>query len=223
MNLQRWFITGVAKRGLDVLCRIDKAELKKVPHHGPLIVFTNHTGSIEVPLIFSQLQPRPLTGLAKIETWDNAFMGWLFTLWGAIPIRRGEADMKALNQSLTVLKQGAILGISPEGTRNKTGALLRARPGITTLALHSNAPLIPIAHWGGENFRDNLKRLRRTDFHIRVGRIFTLDSRSEKVTKVVRQQMVDEIMYQLAGLMPEEYRGAYRNLIAATTKYIHFA
>jgi len=223
MNLQRWFITGVAKRGLDVLCRIDKAELEKVPHQGPLIVFTNHTGSIEVPLIFSQLQPRPLTGLAKIETWDNAFMGWLFTLWGAIPIHRGEADMKALNQSLTVLKQGAILGISPEGTRNKTGALLRARPGITTLALHSNAPLIPIAHWGGENFRDNLKRLRRTDFHIRVGRIFTLDSHSEKVTKVVRQQMVDEIMYQLAGLMPEEYRGAYRNLNAATTKFIHFA
>jgi 1-acyl-sn-glycerol-3-phosphate acyltransferase len=150
-------------------------------------------------------------------------MGWLFTLWGAIPIRRGEADMKALNQSLTVLKQGAILGISPEGTRNKTGVLLRARPGIITLALHSNAPLIPIAHWGGENFRDNLKRLRRTDFHIRVGRIFTLESHNEKVTKVVRQQMVDEIMYQLAGLMPEEYRGAYRNQNAATTRYIHFA
>ena len=200
-----------------------KSRTKKVPHHGPLIVFTNHTGSIEVPLIFSQLQPRPLTGLAKIETWDNAFMGWLFTLWGAIPIRRGEADMKALNQSLTVLKQGAILGISPEGTRNKTGVLLRARPGIITLALHSNAPLIPIAHWGGENFRDNLKRLRRTDFHIRVGQIFTLDSHGEMVTKVVRQQMVDEIMYQLAGLMPEEYRGAYRNLNAATTKFIHFA
>lgn len=223
MNLQRWFITGVAKGGLDILCRIDKTDLEKVPHHGPLIVFTNHTGSIEVPLIFSHLQPRPLTGLAKIETWDNAFMGWLFTLWGAIPIRRGEADMKALNQSLTVLKQGAILGISPEGTRNKTGALLRARPGVVTLALHSNAPLIPIAHWGGENFRDNLKRLRRTDFHIRVGRIFTLEPHSEKVTKVVRQQMVDEIMYQLAGLMPEEYRGAYRNLNAATTRYIHFA
>ena len=113
-----------------------------------------------------------------------------------------------------------ILVIAPEGTRNKTGKLLRAQPGIITLALRTGAPLLPVAHWGGENFLANLKRLKRTDFHIRVGEPFKLDPGNERVTKEVRQQMVDEMMYRLAAMLPENYRGAYADLENATEKYI---
>jgi hypothetical protein len=35
--------------------------------------------------------------------------------------------------------------------------------------------------------------------------------------------MVDEIMYQLAALMPEEYRGEYGDCDSPPTKYIRFA
>ena len=81
---------------------------------------------------------------------------------------------------------------------------------------------MPIAHWGGENFRSNLKRLKRTDFHIRCGRMFQLDSHGERVTKEIRQQMVDELMYQMAMLLPPEYRGEYSDLEKATEKYLQF-
>lgn len=206
--------------GLEVMCRIDKADLRKIPDRGPLIVYSNHTGQVEVPLLFSQLQPRPVTGLAKIETWDGWFLRWIFDLWGAIPIRRGEADLYAMRRALSALEQGYILGIAPEGTRSKTGALIRAHPGIVTLALRSNAPLVPLAHWGGKGFLPNLKRLRRTDFHIRVGEPFTLDPGGEKVTGKIRQQMVDEMMYKLAALLPEQYRGEYADLSKATTNFL---
>ena len=67
---------------------------------------------------------------------------------------------------------------------------------------------------------NNLKRLKRTDFHIRVGEPFKLDIGSKKVSAEERQQIVDEMMYQLAKLLPEEYRGEYGDMSKATQKYI---
>jgi 1-acyl-sn-glycerol-3-phosphate acyltransferase len=215
-----WFVNTVVKAGTSILCRIDAPDLDKVPKKGPLILYSNHTGQIEVPLMYAHLQPRPLTGVAKGETWNNWFLRWVFNLWGAIPIRRGEADIEAVRKSLGTLEKGNILAISPEGTRNKTGQLRRAHPGVVSLALRSNAPLQPIAHWGGENFSKNIRRLKRTDFHIRVGEQFKLNPGNQRVTKEVRQQMVDEMMYRLAALLPEYYRGAYSDLENATGKYL---
>lgn len=215
-------VYAVARVGLGSLCRVEARELVRVPARGPLIVISNHTGSLEVPLLFTWLYPRPLTGWAKIETWDKPVLGWLFDIWGAIPIRRGETDLNALRTGLQKLEQGYIFGVAPEGTRNKTGKLLRAHPGAVTLALRSGAPILPIAHWGGENFLPNVKNLRRTDFSMRVGRTFTLSTGGEHITREVRQQIVDEMMYQLAALLPPEYRGAYDDLSKATTKYLKF-
>ncbi|MGD8402814.1 MAG: lysophospholipid acyltransferase family protein [Anaerolineales bacterium] len=215
-----WFVNSVVKIGTDIMCRIDAPNLEMVPDHGPLIAYSNHIGQIEVPLMFSHLQPRLLTGLAKVETWNSWFLRWIFNLWDAIPIRRGEADIEAMRKSLEALKKGYILAIAPEGTRNKTGALIKAQPGVVTLALRSGAPLLPIAHWGGENFKNNIRRLKRTNFHIRIGEPFKLDTFEGRVTHEVRQQIVDEMMYRLAALLPEDYRGAYTKLGNATGKYL---
>ena len=215
-----WFVTNAVKLGTSVMCRIDAPDLQTFPRKGPFIAYSNHTGQIEVPLMYAHLQPRPITGLAKVETWDGWFLRWVFDLWGAIPIRRGEADIHAMRMSLKVLDNNGILVIAPEGTRNKTGKLLRAQSGIITLALRTGAPLLPLAHWGGENFLPNLKRLKRTDFHIRVGKPFNLDPGDERVTKEVRQKMADEIMYRLSAMLPEYYRGAYADLENATGKYL---
>jgi 1-acyl-sn-glycerol-3-phosphate acyltransferase len=125
-----------------------------------------------------------------------------------------------MRKSLEALEQGDILAIAPEGTRNKTGILLKAHPGIVTLALRSGAPLLPVAHWGGENFGKNFKGLKRTDFHIRVGATFKLDPGNQRVTKEVRQQMTNEMMYRLAILLPEYYRGAYADVENATETFL---
>jgi 1-acyl-sn-glycerol-3-phosphate acyltransferase len=220
MDPVRWFVYRSIKLGLGILCRIDSRDLKKIPLKGPLIVYSNHTGSIEVPLVFVLLQPRPVTGLAKVETWDNAFMAWLFNLWGIIPIRRGDADMDAMRKALDSLKSGNILGISPEGTRNKIGKLLKGHPGIVALAIHSGVPVLPLAHWGGEKFKTNLKKIKRTDFFIRVGDPFILQTNGEKINKITRQRIVDEMMYQLASLLPTEYRGEYSDLSRTTTEFL---
>lgn len=220
MNLLSHIVTRLMKFGLNhILCRVDAPDMDKIPPRGPLIIYSNHTGSIEVPVLYAQIYPRPATGWAKIESWDNWFLHWIFNLWGAIPIRRGEADMAALKKALEMLKKGYIFGIAPEGTRNKTGKLIRAHPGAVMLALMSGAPLLPVANWGGENFSPNLKRIKRTDFHIRVGEPFKIDTNGARVTSDVRQEIVDEMMYRLAALLPEEYRGEYSDLEKASGEY----
>jgi len=202
-------IAAIVKFGTGILCRIDAPDMYKVPERGPLIVIANHTGQLEVAVFFGLLQPRPITGWAKMEAWDNTFLNWLFNLWGVIPIKRGEGDTSALRKAIAALDDGMIFGIAPEGTRNITGKLNQAHPGAVMLAIHSGATILPVAHWGGENFLKNLPRLRRTDFHIRVGEPFHLKLEGIKVTREIRQQIADEMMIRLAELLPRAYQGFY--------------
>lgn len=206
------FSAWVVKLGTQILCRIDAPDLHKIPLRGPLIVISNHTGQLEVAVFFGQLQPRPITGWAKMEAWDNAFLRWLFNLWGMIPVRRGEGDTSALRKAIKALEDGFIFGIAPEGTRNKTGKLKRALPGAVMLAVHSGATILPLAHWGGEDFLKNLARFKRTDFHMRVGDPFRLKLDGMKVNREVRQQIADEMMIRLAEILPSDYRGYYENV-----------
>lgn len=204
-----------------ILCRIDDAQLTRVPTRGPLILVTNHINFLDAPLIYTHLLPRTVTAMAKTETWDNPLLGFLFSLGGAIPLRRGEADVGGVRRALAVLEAGHILAVAPEGTRSNHGRLQPGHPGVTLLALRSGAPLLPVAHYGGEGFRRNVTRLRRTSFHIVVGRPFYLDAHGQAVTRQLRQRMVDEIMCQLAALLPPAYRGHYAGL-AASESYLRF-
>jgi len=203
-----------------IVCRIDAPDLQNFPMTGPLIIITNHTGQIEVPFLFAHLQPRKMTGWGKIEAWDNKFLNWVFNTWGIIPVRRGEADMHALKSAIRALEKGYIFGVAPEGTRNRNGILIRAQPGATTLALHTGVPILPLAHWGGEKLMNNLKHFKRTDFHVRFGEPFKVDTQGIKVTSEIRQQIVDEMMAQIAKLMPEEYRGEYSDTSKWTEKFL---
>jgi 1-acyl-sn-glycerol-3-phosphate acyltransferase len=54
-----------------------------------------------------------------------------------------------------------------------------------------------------------------------VGNLFCLNAKG-RVTREMRQQMTDEIMYQIAALLPPDYRGYYADLSAATETYLRF-
>lgn len=223
MTTTERILNFIIKGILRLACRVDDSQLVRIPDHGPLILVTNHVTFLEVPMIYTHLRPRPMTGFAKAESWDNPFFGWVFDVWGAIPLHRGEADLSAMRAAIDVLKGGGILGVAPEGTRSGHGRLLRAHPGVVLLAQRTGAPLIPLVHTGGEDFKRNLTRLRRTDFKIIVGNQFRIDFGDEKMTAEIRQAIADEIMYQMAALLPAKYRGEYADLSAATEKYLRFS
>lgn len=192
------------------LFRIDARDLDRIPMQGPFILVSNHVSALELPPLRMLVNPRPVRTLAKIETWDKKLLGWVLDQWEAIPIKRGESDMAALRTSLQVLKDGGILGIMPEGTRSGNGQLGRGNPGVTILALKAGCPIVPMAFWGVEKAKANIKKLRRTNFHLRAGDPFTLEPPAGKPTHEDRQKMADEVMQHIAALLPEEYHGVYR-------------
>lgn len=222
MSLVKSVVNTSIKGMARILCRVDTHALASVPEQGPLLLVANHINFLDAPVVYTHLLPRPITGFVKAETWENPAMGFLFNVWGGIPIKRGEVDISALTLALEALEAGKIVAVAPEGTRSGDGRLKRGYPGITILALRSRAPILPLAYYGGEQIRDNLVRLRRTDFHIAVGRPFTIETGELKAVRHIRQAITDEIMYQIASLLPPAYRGEYANIEAATQKYLRF-
>lgn len=222
MTLSHRLVVAVFRGITSLLARIDDAELEMVPSSGPLIIYTNHVNLLEIPIIYTHLQPRRVHGMLLAERWNIPVINWALDVAETIPLHRAEADITALKKGLEMLARGEMLIISPEGTRSRDGRLSVAHPGVVLLALHSLASLIPVAYFGAEKWEANMRRLKRTDFHLRVGKPFHLDARGEKVTGSVRQQMVDEMMYQLAALLPEPYRGVYADLAHASSRYIVF-
>jgi 1-acyl-sn-glycerol-3-phosphate acyltransferase len=156
------------------------------------------------------------------ERWKIPVLSWVLDVTETIPLQRGVADIDAIRKGLQALEKGDIIVIAPEGTRSHDGILQPAHPGVVLLGLHSRAPLLPLAFYGAENYTDNLSRLKRTDFHLRAGKLFHLDEQGDKVTRQVREEMMQEMMVQMASLLPEKYRGGYGEGLGASPRYIDF-
>jgi 1-acyl-sn-glycerol-3-phosphate acyltransferase len=205
----KWLVNHIIKILTHILLKVDADELEKFPQQGPLLSVANHINFLDPAVIISHLHPRPTTGLAKKETWDNPFKAVLFNIWGGIPIDRDIADFKAFQLAKTALKEGKILAVAPEGTRTEDGRLVRGKPGVAILALQCEVPILPMAYWGHEHFVKNLKHLKRTPFIIRVGEPFRVNLNGRPKNKETLQAVTDEIMLEIAQLLPEEYRGVY--------------
>jgi 1-acyl-sn-glycerol-3-phosphate acyltransferase len=201
---------------------IDDRELKKVPMKGPLILATNHINSLDAPVGFTHLHPRELSAFVKIETWDNPFLRVLFNVWQGIPIRRGEVDFDAFNLAQKMLKEKKIIIVAPEGTRSNDGKLNIGYPGIVLLAIRSGVPILPVVFFGNEEFNKNIKSLKRTKMTIRVGKPFMVNFDNVKLSREFRQEITDQIMYQIAELLPEDYRGVYGDMTKASTSHLKF-
>lgn len=213
-------VMGVIKAATRVVCRIDDRELARIPASGPLIVPANHINFLEVPVVYTHLLPRPLSGLVKAESFRGA-LALFFRLTDGIPLRRGEGDAAAFRKAMAVLKAGYILAIAPEGTRSGDGRLAQAHPGVALLALHSGSPIQPMAYWGGEAFWQNCRRLRRTDFHIAVDpRRYRVDLAGQPANQETRQAIADEIMIRVAVLLPERYRGVYAGRLGEEPRFL---
>ncbi len=201
-----WFL----RRVFQTVCRINVNDFKKMPRSGPLIMVGNHVSFLETPVFVAHVDNPVFTGMAKRESWNNPLFHFLFDTWGIIPIDRNSIDREAFIQSTQALNNGSILAISPEGTRSGNGCLQPGKPGVVALALRSQAPILPVAFYGYENFWHNLKRLRRTDFNLAVGQPFRIQTSEKYLSREARQQVTDEIMFKIAELLPARYRGHYQ-------------
>ncbi len=224
MTIHARIVNTVVKALFRLVYRLDAHQLHRVPQSGPGLLLSNHVTNLEGPLLYVFLAPRKLTALGKIELWKNPFTRFFMETWSIIPLHRGSVDGEAMRACFERLSEGYIVGIAAEGTRSRDGTLQKGLPGATLLATRAACPIIPVAHWGLPDLGPTLKRMRRTPATVRVGRPFYLKKPDgSSVTRSEREQMVDEMMYQLALLLPPELRGAYADLSKMTTDFVVFA
>lgn len=113
-----------------------------IPPSGGVIVASNHVSYLDPPLV-GTAAVRRLHFLAKEELFRPPVFGPLIRSFGALPIRRGVADLSGMSRAIEVLKAGHALLMFPEGTRSRDGELHAPRPGIGMLAVASDARIVP--------------------------------------------------------------------------------
>ena len=211
---------GWVKALLLVVSSRDVKGKENVPRKGPLIVVSNHLSNGDPPVVTSTV-PRRLAWMTKAEWFKTPVIGWLFKMAGMVPVRRFEADLKALRKAQEVLENGGALGMFPEGTRSGPKGLQKGEPGSALIALRSGAPVQPMALWGTEHVKLPRALLQRTHAHVRFGKPFVLKPQGSKVTREDIERGTETIMREIAALLPERLRGVYKTEPApqeATTK-----
>jgi 1-acyl-sn-glycerol-3-phosphate acyltransferase len=80
---------------------------------------------------------------AKEELFRKRFQGWLYSSWGAFPVKRGR-DVRAGKVISDLLKDQKVM-LFPEGTRNRDGVLGKGNRGVGKLIFDSRPTVIPTA------------------------------------------------------------------------------
>ncbi|OXM16672.1 lysophospholipid acyltransferase family protein [Paenibacillus herberti] len=136
------FCRGVLRGAYAVLFRLEVRGLDNVPAEGPVILCANHISNFDPPTIGIKLN-RKVHYMAKAELFAVPVLGKLIEELGAFPVKRGGVSKESIRNAITLLKEGGVMGIFPEGTRN-SGADA-AKKGAALIALRSGAMIIPVS------------------------------------------------------------------------------
>jgi 1-acyl-sn-glycerol-3-phosphate acyltransferase len=182
----------------------------------------NHMSNLDPVVMISFYPDRDIVPLAKTEAFDRPILRHLVGHWGAIRVRRGEADMTALKSALEHIQHGYVVMLYAEGTRSKTG-LIQGKEGSAYMALKTDSVVVPVAIWGTRDFPWTwIREFRRTSIYIRFGQPFRFRREGSGLPREHFAAMTDEAMYRIAALLPEEWRGVYSDLSQATTEHLDF-
>ena len=206
-RIVRFFNRLLVKVFLDITYH----NMESAPRQGALIVAANHLGVLDALIVFSVIDQRDYIVMVAEYHEQYAFRRWLANLVGAIFVDRYQGDFSALREVMKRLKQGGVLIISHEGTRSKTGGLLPGQPGTAYLAAKTGVPVLPVSIVGSEDrlVAANLKRLKRSPVNLVFGEAFSIPTLPKEGREETLQVYTDEIMCQIAALLPESYRGVY--------------
>jgi 1-acyl-sn-glycerol-3-phosphate acyltransferase len=130
---------------------------ERIPREGPVIIASNHVSNWD-PVLVGLACPRELHFMAKQELFENPILRWLITAYNALPVKRGEADHRALRVASQVLKRGDALIMFPEGTRSLDGEIGSAKAGVGFLACTTGAPVVPACIVGSSSLKSAVTR-----------------------------------------------------------------
>ncbi len=203
----RWLIISI----LNLIADIQGYTLDNVPAQGAFVIATNHIGIIDIAMFHYKFDRFDMF-IPVAEKWEK--IGWIRFLGRELNflfVDRFNPDLKALRKMIALMDSGNSLVIAPEGTRSRTGTLIAGKPGVAYLAARSGFPVVPVAITGTEDrvLLNNVTHLRKSKITLTAGLPFKLPPIPKENREAALQQYTDEIMCQIAAILPERYRGVY--------------
>jgi 1-acyl-sn-glycerol-3-phosphate acyltransferase len=127
---------------------------ENIPLTGPVLLASNHRSNLD-PFFIGVAFPRQVHFMAKAELWKVGILGRLIDMLGTFPVNRGEADRTAVKRALDVLATGAVVGLFPEGHRQRNGQLGEIRAGVALFSLREGVATVPMVLEGTERVARN--------------------------------------------------------------------
>jgi len=206
-NFIRWLIISI----FNLIADIEVIDVENVPERGGFVIATNHIGILDIAMFHYHFNRFDMF-IPVAEKWEKqAWIRFLARELNFLFVDRYNPDLKALRKMIGLMESGNSLVIAPEGTRSRTGALISGKPGVAYLAARSGFPVVPVAITGTEDkvVWANLKRFRKSKVTLTAGKPFTLPPIPRENRDAALQSYTDEVMCQIAAILPERYRGVY--------------
>jgi len=118
-----------------------------IPASGGILIASNHISAYDtIFLPWAVLKRHPFQMVwapAKEELFVKPFQRWLYSSWGAFPVRR-RRDVRAGKAINDLLVDQKVM-LFPEGTRNRDGVLGKGNRGVGKIIYDTRPTVIPTA------------------------------------------------------------------------------
>lgn len=202
---------------LRVLGRPSVVGADNIPKTGPVIIAGNHLTVVD-SFFLVLLVRRRVTFIAKSEYFTGrgikgAALRWFYSATGQVPVdRRGAgASAPALDAAKSILRQGDIWAVYPEGTRSPDGRLYKGKTGMARVAIETGAPVVPVVVHGTLGFNPVGSRMwRPAKVRLVVGEPMDFSRYAGgQSNRVIIRAVTDQVMASLADLSGQEYVDLY--------------
>ncbi len=196
-----------------LFCSLKVEGVEHVPLKGGVVLACNHPGGLD-SFVLGLCSPRQVFYMAKRELFNiHPVVTYFLYRIGAFPINRGARDAAAIENSVDLLKQGRIVGMFPEGTRNRGRPLRRGKSGAVRIAIDAGVPVLPVAVLGIPHLHRNwYNPFKRTKLSVQFGQPMHFPQGSIEDV----QEHTTQVMLEVARMMPPELHGHYAEALASS-------
>lgn len=115
---------------------------EQIPKEGGVLVAANHASYLDIPFLGCGMRRRARF-LGRSNLFPNPVVNWIIQQLGWIPMRQDRLDRRGFGQAITLLKEGKLVVIYPEGSRTQDGRLAAGKPGVGVLVAETCCPVVP--------------------------------------------------------------------------------
>ena len=125
---------------LAIICGVRATGRKRVPETGSCLLMANHASYYDV-ILLGIAQRRKVDFMARSGLFIS-ILGLMIRSMGAFAIQREGGGASGIKETFKRLKQGAMVGLFPEGTRTTDGRMNPLKPGISNIARKSGCQVL---------------------------------------------------------------------------------